>query len=269
MQPNSNKNPVLATQPIASVSAKYGFINSQNIIETFQQQGWLVDETKYARVKNTEREGYQKHMVWLKNVNLPKIAGLSNANESEIRLCLVNSHDCTSRLSIFLGIMRAACLNQLIAGTIFKHFHAVHSQNIVQKLNLGIDYVAQGIPEFIENLKQLQSTQLTLTQRLDLANLVLPARFSSIKSLISADFSVVEHALRRSDSAQDAYTVLNRMQEYLIRGGIPYSYIKNIKDLAGNIIDTKIVHTKTKKIASISKQISLNQTLFNAIKQVA
>lgn len=269
MQSNSNKNPILTANAMPTASSKYGFINSQNIIDTFQATGWTVDKTQFARVKNAEKDGFQKHMVWLKNADLPKISGLTNANESEVRLCLVNSHDCTSRLSIFLGIMRIACLNQLIAGTVFKHFHAVHSQNIIQKLGLGIDYVAQGIPEFIENIKQLQGTQLTLTQRLDLANLVLPARFNGVKSLISADYSIVERALRQTDNSQDAYTVLNRMQEYLIRGGIPYAYTKNIKDLAGNIIDTKVVHTKTKKIASISKQISLNQSLFNAIKEVA
>jgi putative Ca2+/H+ antiporter (TMEM165/GDT1 family) len=263
------KNPILTANAIATASPKYGFINSQSIIDTFQATGWTVDQTQYSKVVKPEKDGFQKHMVWLKNANLPKISGLTNANESEVRLCLVNSHDCTSRLSIFLGIMRAACLNQLIAGTVFKYFHAVHSQNIVQKLPLGIDYVAQGIPELIDSIKELQAKNLSLDQRLELSAKVLPLRFSGVKNLINFDAHIVERKLRAEDTAQDAYTVANRLQEFLIRGGIPYSYTKTHKDLNGNILGTSVVATKTKKIASISKQIELNQALFAAIKEVA
>jgi hypothetical protein len=232
----------------------------------FKQQGWIESKTIYSKVLKADKAGFQKHMVWLKNPALPLVHGLSKSNQTEVQLCLVNSHDGTSRMSIFLGLMRAACLNQLIGGTVFKYFHAVHSQNVVQRLPQGIEYVVNGIPELISSIQELQQKSLSLDQRLELAAKVLPLRFDNVRNLIDFDLRIVEQALRAEDTAQDAYTVLNRLQEYLIRGGIPYSYIKQHKDLSGNIIGQQTVHTKTKKIASIARQIELNQALFNAVK---
>jgi hypothetical protein len=260
------KNPILATNAAPTMSQKYGFVNSAAVLDVFKAQGWIESQTIYSKVLKADKAGFQKHMVWLKNPNLPLVHGLSKSNQTEVQLCLVNSHDGTSRMSIFLGLMRAACLNQLIGGTIFKYFHAVHSQNVVQRLPQGIDYVVQGIPELIGSIQDLQQKTLNLDQRIELASKVLPLRFENVKNLIDFDLRIVEQSLRTQDDAQDAYTVLNRLQEYLIRGGIPFSYIKHVKDLKGNIIGQQTVNTRTKKIASISRQIELNQALFNAVK---
>lgn len=261
-------NPIFATQGSAKVSPKYGFANSNAILETFKAQGWTVDSTQIAKVRNEADNGYQKHLVLLSNPNLPRIAGLSADNESSVRLCLLNSHNASTSLQVFLGVLRIACLNGIIAGKGFRYFRAVHSANIIERLQQGISYVTQGVPELVQNVQYLQSVQLNIEHRIQLARLVLPARFENVGGLLGYDLTCVERALRTADTAQDAYTVANRLQEYLIRGGIPYSYTRNVKDLNGNIIDQKIVHTRTKLVSSIGTQIKLNEALFAGIKQV-
>ncbi len=264
-------NPVDAVAPIATVSERYGFASSREILSVFEGQGWQVESTGYAKVKNAERAGFQKHLIWLTHPDFQDVPGLSINNRSQLRMCFLNSHDMTSSLQAFLGLMRTACLNQLLTGSIFRTFRAVHSRSIISKLNAGIKFVTDGIPELIDNVQRLQRTQLSLGQRMELARLVLPERFANVNGLISYDASVVERAMRSQDTEQDAYTVSNRLQEYLIRGGVPYSYNRNVYDKANPdlVIGSKVVHTHTRKVGSIATQIRFNEALFNGIKTVA
>jgi hypothetical protein len=261
-------NPINQVTAAPNLSQTYGFISSQEILETFKSKGWYEDSRSIANVRKVEKQGFQKHLVCLKNPSLPLVQGLSKNNESEIRLYLLNSHDGTTRLSAFMGVMRVACLNQLLAGGIFRYFHAVHSQNIVKKLSEGIEYVTEGIPQFVNELQKLQNIQLDTHQRFQIANEVIKTRFENTNNLVSFDASTVEQVVRPEDSEHDAYTVLNRLQEKLIRGGIPFTYAKNVYDSDGKVIDQIMVSTKTRKVTSISQQIKLNKVAFEAVSKV-
>lgn len=261
-------NPIEQVIAAPNLSETYGFVSSQEVLEAFNAKGWLEDSKQIANVRKQEKQGFQKHLVFLKNPSMPKVQGLSRNNESEIRLCLVNSHDGTTRLSLFLGVMRIACLNQLLTGSIFKYFHAVHSQGVVKKLSEGIEYVTDGIPQLVNELQKLQNIQLDAHQRFQIADKVIKARFENTKNLVSYDASVVERISRPEDSEQDAYTVLNRIQEKLIRGGIPYTYTKNVYGSNGELIDQLTVSTSTRKVSSIPQQIRLNKTAFEAVSSM-
>lgn len=261
-------NPIEQVIAAPNLSGSYGFVSSQSILSAFSEQGWVEDSKQIANVRKQEKQGFQKHLVFLKNPSMPKVTGLSQNNESEVRLCLLNSHDGTTRLSLFLGIMRIACLNQILTGSIFKYFHAVHSQGIIKKLSEGIEYVTDGIPELINEIQKLQNIQLDAHQRFQIADKVIKARFENTKNLVSYDASVVERIARPEDSEQDAYTVLNRIQEKLIRGGIPYTYTKNVYGSNGEKIDELMVNTVTRKVSSIPQQIRLNKAAFEAVSNV-
>lgn len=261
-------NPVEQVVASPKMSPSYGFISSQEILDTFKSKGWYEESRNVSNVRKEEKQGFQKHLICLKNPSLPLVRGLSKNNESEIRMYLLNSHDGTTRLSAFMGSLRIACLNQILAGGIFRYFHAVHSQNIIKKLSEGIEYVTEGIPQFVNELQKLQNIQLDAHQRFQIANEVIKTRFENTNNLVSFDASTVEQIVRPEDSEQDAYTVLNRLQEKLIRGGIPFTYARNVYDNDGKVIDQTLVNTRTRKVTSISQQIKLNKVVFEAISKV-
>jgi hypothetical protein len=262
-------DPVEQVKPIARAKESYGFVNTRQILDTFAESGWEVESIQKQKVRLTDKDGFQKHLVWLKNKNLPEIKGLSKDNSTELRLCLVNSHDLTSALNIFFGLMRVACLNQLLAGKIFRYFRASHSRNVVSKLGEGIEYMTNGIPELVENLKKLQAITMTEDQRMEYAKRLIDLRMAGVNNLRTVDYKVAEKARRSEDEFQDGYTVLNRVQELVIRGGIPYSYERQKRNPeTGEVVETKIIHTTTKKLASIPSQLKLNQSLISEIYSV-
>lgn len=246
------------TRPIDGVSDKYGFASSRDIISTFEAKGWQVESVQNAHVKKIEKAGFQKHLVWLKNDKFGPISGLSKNNESLPRLCLVNSHDTSSSLNIMLGVMRTACLNQLITGSVFRFFRAVHSQSIISKLSNGIDYMSEGIPELIENIQRLQGYTLDLSKRREFARKCIEARFANVKNVVAIDFDRALSALRAEDCALDAYTVLNVVQEKVIRGGVNYTYLQDVKNASGEVVDKRLIATRTRAIGSIASSVRLN-----------
>jgi len=260
--------PIEQNKAMPDAKETYGFINTRSMIDVFSSHGWTVESTQSNKTRIATKEGFQKHMVWLSNPAYPTIEGLSKNNETKPRLCLVNAHDMTSRLHIFLGGLRVACLNQILAGNVFRYFGLTHSKNALQRLDEGVRYMSEGVPELILQLKALQSIQMNETQRLEYARRLVDKRLENVKT-ISVDYSVMERPMRAEDNEQDAYTVMNRVQERVVRGGIPYTYARNILDENGNVIGSKEVSTHTRKLASVSSQISLNQALVQEIYNVA
>lgn len=261
-------NPVEQIQAIASAKKSYGFVNTREILNVFQNRGWEIESIQTNRVRLAEREGFQRHLVWLKNDSMKEISGLSKNNQTSVRLCLSNSHDLSSALNIFFGLLRVACLNQISAGNVFRHFRASHSRHIVSRLGEGIDFLSEGLPELVESLKQLQSIQMSQEQRLEYAKRLVDLRLENVKNVVKVDYARTEQALRAEDRQNDAYTTMNRIQEFCVRGGIPYSYEMHVKNDAGEVVERRLVHTHTKKLSSIPSQVKINQALMSEIFRV-
>jgi len=261
-------NPVEQVRPIAKAKETYGFVSTREILDVFHARGWEVESTQINKVRKPEKEGFQRHLIWLKNDNFKSIEGLSKNNQTSPRICLSNSHDMSTALNLFFGLLRCACLNQILAGNVFRYFRASHSKNVLSKLNEGIDFMSEGLPELVEQLRKLQNTTMSMEQRLQYAKTLVDQRLSNVQNVVDVEYSVVEKALRAEDTEQDAYTVMNRVQEYIIRGGIPYTYEKQVKNEAGEVVERRNVSTVTRKLASIPSQLALNQSLVSEIYKV-
>jgi len=262
-------SPIDATAPISTAKETYGFISTRKVIDLLEAKGWEVDEIHTNKVRVPHREGFQRHLVWFRHPTLSKIEGLSKNNESLMRFGLSNAHDMTTAYQLFCGLLRILCLNQIAAGNVFRHFRASHSKNVVSRLNEGIEFMTDGLPEMIEQIKRLQQMTMTVDQRLAYAKLLVDMRLENVQNVVKVDYSVTERALRAGDEQQDAYTVMNRVQEYVIRGGIPYTYEKQVKNDAGEVVSRSNVSTVTRKLASIPSQMKLNQALMAEIYKVA
>lgn len=244
-------------RPIDGVSEKYGFVSTRNILDKMEQHGWIVESVQ----KNKARKniGYERHCVWLRNPSLENMDGLSEDNKSKLRLCLVNSHDMTSAVKIYFGILRIACENQLVAGNLFRYFSAPHTKSIISKLDIGLSYMTEGIPELLNTIKTLQDTKLDQDVIQSFSKEIIDYRFRNVNNILSINYDIINRPMRKEDKEQDAFTVLNRIQEYVIRGGIDFTYEKEVDGIR------IIKNGTTRKLNSISSQIEMNQVLTNGI----
>lgn len=254
-------NPIEQTKAMDTLKPTYGFVSTQNVLDVFQSKGWEVTKVDVLSPRKPERAGYQRHLIRLENANFPSIPGLTTENSSKPQLCLLNSHDGTTAYRMFLGLLRIACLNGVIAGLALRDFKAVHSKNVLTRLGDGIEYLSNNMGTLFNQVQALQNIQFTQAQIQEYVKTMFDARLSSVGKVVSVNYKLP--LVRYEDQATDGFTVLNRVQEVLVRGGIDYTYLRDVKDDNGNVINTQTVHSTTRRLASIQQQIKLNRIAYD------
>lgn len=261
-------NPVEQVKALDTLKPTYGFVSTKQILDVFQSKGWSVVDTKTLNVRNERRQGFQRHLVALENPAFPSIPGLTSENASRPRLMLLNSHDGTTAFRMFIGLLRIACLNGVISGTALRDFKAVHSKNVLNRLGEGIEFLSNNMSELFNQVQRLQGVQFTDAMIQEYVRTMFNARLSSVGKVISVDYTLPVR--RVEDKATDGFTVFNRVQEVLVRGGIDYVYARDVKNANGQVIGTQTVHATTRRLASIQSQIRLNRLAYDAaINQAA
>lgn len=270
MQLLTNNSPVNQVLPKSTLKPSYGFVSTRDLISRFQAKGWQVDKVQVNKVRDATREGYQKHMVTLVHPNLTSIPGLSTSNSARPQLVLLNSHDGSSSLRVMLGLIRFACLNGIISGTSLGDFRGVHSKNIMVRLDEGIDALTANIPKLVDQVTLLASKQFDALKLKEFLTNSVDARLKNVNNIRDVDYLKALDIVRPEDSGIDAFTLFNRIQEKVIRGGIPYSYTRVKRDLDGTIISTTLVNAVTRPLRSIASTVELNRYMYdNALKLVS
>jgi hypothetical protein len=92
------------------------------------------------------------------------------------------------------------------------------------------------------------------------------------KNIVEVNTRLVSR--RHADNYNDAFTVINRIQEYLVRGGIEYKQLVQ-KDETKFFFGMPLKKTievvenkKTRKLSSIPSQIRLNTQLYKNASQI-
>lgn len=269
-QLSDQANPVLQTKAMPTLKPTYGFASTQEIMDSLAGSGWRPVSQNALKARSKSREGYQRHMVRLQNDSFLEIPGLTQDNKSRPEIVLLNSHDGTTALRMMLGLFRIACLNGVIAGTGLREFRAVHSGNLQQKLSEGIGYMTGGIPQLIDQVTHLQGTRFTPAALEQLVAEVVAKRLQHANVVPgSIDFASVVKPRRDQDKAEDAFTVFNRIQESLIRGGIRYRAYHAVKDEDGNVTSEEIRNATTRKLSSIPQAVRLNTMVYDLAVKLA
>lgn len=258
-------NVELITSPIEQVrkmdglSNRYGFISTKEILNTLNNKGWNVAKEQYGRSKN---KGFQKHILRLQNEQFPAVT-LRDNHTVIPEVVIMNSHDGSTAFRMFVGFLRVACLNGLIAGNGIGNFRVIHSNNFIKNLQDRLDELVLSIPKGLELAQQMSQVMLS-QEEIDAYNkLMVDKRLEKVDNIIHVNENCFG-PLRVEDKSNDLFTVYNRAQERLINGGIKYTTCRVLEHVPGYGIEKN--HT-TRRISSTAQSVSLNQFAWNeAIK---
>lgn len=262
----NNINPIDQTSKLGRLSDRYQVINTRQILDAFQSKGWEISKESVSR--SSVEPGYQKHMIRLVHQEFQEIQGLTENNRTRLELVVLNSHNGTSALRIFFGALRFACMNGIIAGTALHNYRVTHTKHATKKLDEAIDYMRDGLPQLIETIIKMQGYTPSEEERRDLVKVCYEERLRKTSGVTG--IALHAPAIRYQDRAEDLYTLYNKVQERLIRGGIPYTKLVNVKDNEGKVIDQVERRASTRQVYSLPKTLELNQfALSEAMKLVA
>lgn len=207
----------LDTRFTASTTDKYATIKTSDIITKLEGRGFkLVDfqAKRLSKKKRAEgRAGYQAHVVTME-LRDNTLANDVLARVGTPRIVFTNSHDGTKSLQFHVGFIRFACSNGLIVGKqISESLRIVHKgdkANIDEKVEEVIQWAAKAIDKLVTSYTKMTQTVLTSAQ-------ILEFRQKAAKLRGLDDINI--DAKRDADVGDDLFTVYNRIQESLVRGG--------------------------------------------------
>lgn len=243
--------PALFTEkPHYDVSDKYHFIPTIDVINEIKANNWHPVSVSEASVRDEDKEGYQQHLVRFRHFD-----DLLAPQENAVELLLFNSHDRSKSFSISAGIYRFVCSNGLvIADSVFESYKIKHLGDRENDVARAVANITAIKPKLMEKIDTLSSIKLTELEKESFARSSVPLRFSNNLEIDHTDL-LIPH--RDEDTRDDLYTVLNVIQENLLRGNI-----------SGTNKETGRRFT-SKKINSIFKDTSVNQGLWEIAERIA
>ncbi|RRW69268.1 DUF945 domain-containing protein [Pantoea dispersa] len=224
----------------ASRSEKYTFIPTITLLENLQREGFQPFFACQSRVRDPDRRQYTKHMLRLRRAG--QISG-----QQVPEIIILNSHGGESSFQLLPGIFRSVCTNSLVCGQSFGEIRVPHRGNVVEKVIEGA-YEVLGIFDKVEEKREaMKALLLPPMAQQAFARAALTYRFGEEHQPVTV--SQILTPRRYEDRQDDLWSVFNRCQENLLKGGLP-----------GRTARGKRSHTRAVK--GIDGDVKLNRALW-------
>jgi len=204
------------------VTDRYAPVDTLKAVEILRDFGYVPVQAAQKRSRKEGSSAYAQHMVAFAHNTT-----LRDADRPEI--IAYNSHNGKSSLKLFGGFFRGICSNGLVAGEGFegklRHLHTT-----VSNFEDLIKEVAATLPKITDRIEKMKQVKLYKNDILDFAYNAMTLRWEmlpeahedgSCRGAYADTFTAhtLLSARRYEDTDTDLWTVFNRVQENMIRGG--------------------------------------------------
>ncbi|HAT1683372.1 TPA: DUF945 domain-containing protein [Klebsiella oxytoca] len=230
----------------ASRSERYAYIPTITLLENLQREGFEPFFACQTRVRDPGRREHTKHMLRLRRTG--QITG-----QQVPEIILLNSHDGSSSYQMLPGYFRAICTNGLVCGQSFGEVRVPHRGDVISQVIEGA-YEVLGVFDRVEEKRDaMQSLLLPPPAQQAFARAALTYRFGEEHQPVT-ELQILS-ARRWQDESGDLWTTYQRIQENLIKGGLP-----------GRTAKGKRSHTRAVK--GIDGDVRLNRALWVMAEQL-
>jgi hypothetical protein len=209
---------VFADRPHDSRSTRYAYIPTYRVLEALRREGFLPVEVRQSITRIPGRSDFTKHMLTFRHGT----AAAARVGDSIPQLSLVNSHDGSSSYRLYAGLHRFICSNGLlVCDGEFDSISVQHSGNIRDRVIEGSFEVIEEAVKAGERVAEWQALQLAAPEQEAFARAALALRFEGRDTPPITEAQALA-ARRPEDDGADLWTVFNRVQENVIKGGQRY-----------------------------------------------
>lgn len=233
---------IFAQTPHASRSERYAYIPTSTVLTKLREEGFQPFMVCQTRVRHEDRLGYSKHMVRLRHVSQ-----INSAEANEV--ILLNSHDGTSSYQMLNGMIRFACENGLVCGEALSDIRIPHKGNVIDQVVQGAYEVLGGFEHAQETKDRMRAITLDGGEADVFAKSALALKYDEANAPPPVTESQILRPRRAADTGTDLWTVFNRVQENLVKGGLPGRTVNGHRH-------------STRPVQGIDQNIRLNRALW-------
>lgn len=237
------------------LSEKYVQATTIDVVRDMASLGWYPVETKQCRAKKGSSGIRSFHMIAFQNPDVSISDNVTGEIEAYPRIILTNSHDGFNSFKFMCGLFRLVCSNGLIVAT--KEFANVS----IRHINYSFDELRKVVVDAVKNVKtqteimyEMKDITLTKEQQTEMATNAIKIRkgleLSDNLTVTDETINEILAPVRKEDSNDDLWTIFNRLQEHVIKGGFTMAK------------DEKSKPRKQRGITSVKKDIDINVRMF-------
>ena len=223
---------IFSDTPIEGVSKRYAFVPTYSVLDTFREAGYYPIMASESKVRNQDNIGYQTHIIQFRSLdNLLR----PNSKDEYADIVSTNSHNRTSSFKVDLAYFRIVCSNMLVVPShSFVSNSIIHSGFQDNKILEAIKEVTSYMPKINSEIDTFKQITLSHREQLSLASAAIDIRFDTQKHLINPDELLKVN--RYEDGDNSLWTIFNRIQEAIIRGGIKGKNIESGRNFTSKAI---------------------------------
>ena len=205
---------IFAEAPHESRSERYSYIPTATVLQELRGEGFEPFMVCQTRVRRDDRRDFTKHMIRLRHAS--QIDARGEANE----IILLNSHDGTSSYQMLAGMFRFVCQNGLVCGDTVADVRVPHKGDVAGQVIEGAYEVLHGFEQAQQSREAMQAVTLDGGEAEVFARAALALKYDDPDKPAPITERQVLAPRRLDDNRADLWSVFNRTQENLIRGGL-------------------------------------------------
>ncbi|MFU7416682.1 DUF932 domain-containing protein [Ectopseudomonas oleovorans] len=204
---------IFADAPHESRSERYSYIPTAAVLTELRKEGFEPFMVTQTRVRDEGKREHTKHMIRLRHAS--QING-AEANE----IVLLNSHDGTSSYQMLAGMFRFVCSNGLVCGDTVADVRVPHKGDVAGLVIEGAYQVLGGFEQVKESRDLMRDITLDYGESEVFARAALALKYDDPDKPAPITESQILMPRRFDDRRPDLWSVFNRTQENLTKGGL-------------------------------------------------
>ncbi len=237
---------VMASEAHESRGERYAFIPTIQVIDGLRAEGFQPYEIRQTKVRDAGKREHTKHMVRMRHAS-------SIVADEVPEIILLNSHDGSSSYQIMSGVFRFVCSNGLIAGDMFNNIKVRHSGNVVGDVIEGATRVLEDAQQIGSRIAEYKAITLNHDEQTAFARAALQLRWGDDQPVVPGS---ILRPSRWQDREDDLWTVYNRVQENMMKGGV------RGRSATGR-------RTTTRAVGGVTENVKLNKALWTLADTMA
>lgn len=228
----------------AKLSSSYDLISTERVVNLMGEEGFVPTATNHLKPRKRDPR-VVRHFVRMRHES-----HLQEINGSVPEILIINSNDGSSSLRIEAGLFRTICANGLIVkSSSISSVRIRHVEVTAERVVEGANHVIQQAREAARRIELFRARTLSNDEALE---------FAKGASALWGDRvppRALLEARRTEDQGSELWSVFNRVQENLVKGGI-----------AGRSANGRA--TRTHGIRAMDNSIKVNTKLWELAEEM-
>lgn len=240
-------------------------VQPAQIATVLKDYGFDLVHLKTGQARRLDRESHQTTIARYRSPDALKIEGL------HLDLVFKVPH-LYGAIEAFLGTFRQVCSNGLTVGTKFYQAPRIrHTGDALSTLNTTIMNLVAQNDALTDQIKIMSAKDVTPSQVAEFVHEVAQLRLAGTENLVSVNYSDLMSVRRGADMGKDAFSVLNVVQENVMRFGMRYQTettdsktgIKSVRNM-----NARPVMRRAQGEIETIKSVDLNASIWDAASNI-